>query len=111
MRAIAIAALLAMSGCSVAFMKDPPNVTPPKGTFVDCTEGKALPVLDFVLTGASIAGGIAMVQLMEQYDAPPNHYKAAAVTSLFALPWLLAGVAGMYWSSKCHRVHVEQNRS
>ena len=103
--------VLLLSGCSVAFMKDPPEVTPPKGTFVDCTEGKALPVIDFLLTGASIAGGIATVQLMEHYDQPPSHLKAAAVTSLFAVPWLLSGLAGMYWSSKCHRMHQEQNRS
>ena len=110
MRAIAFAALLAMSGCSVAFVKDPPNVAPPKGTFVDCTEGKALPVLDFVLTAASIGGGIATVQLMEHYDQSPSPYKAAAVTSLFALPFLLSGLAGWHWTSKCQRIHVEQNR-
>ena len=109
MRTIALALLL--SGCSVAFVKDPPNVVPPKGTFVDCTESKALPVLDFLLTGASIAGGIATVRLMEHYDAPPDHLKAAAVTSLFAVPWLLSGLAGLHWTSKCHRVHALQNRA
>lgn len=109
MRTIAFALLL--TGCSVTFVRDPPNVTPPKGTFVDCTESKALPVLDFVMTGASIGGGIAAVRLLEEYDAPPSHMKAAAVTALFAVPWLLSGLAGMYWTSKCHRMHVEQNRS
>jgi hypothetical protein len=99
--------LLLVSGCSVAFVKDPPSPAPPPGHGASCTTSPAWPIADFALAGVSVGMGVVAYQLLKDPDygnQNPSPYKAAAVTSLFVVPFVLSGVVGLVWTNKCSAI-------
>jgi hypothetical protein len=101
MRAIICLVLLSLIGCSITFVKDPPDPAPPPGHEVECTELKVLPVLDFGFAAATIGYG---VNVMANLDSEPNYWAAAGLISLLMSPWVVSGVTGMIWTSKCSAI-------
>jgi hypothetical protein len=100
-RATAIAALLPLTGCSLAFVR-PPAASAPPDFPPDCTRSRAAPILD----AAVILGGIAFSAAVLHACSQRNCESAGPAyvvmgTALAALPLGLSALYGFHTASRC----------
>jgi len=102
MRCTALVMVMALSGCSFVFVKGPPP-NHEQLPYFDCTESRAVPVLDTVFTLLQAANLLLAASTTDQewadnFDGNPPFERSSAVPLYVVLAALGAG--GMYYGFK-----------
>lgn len=112
--AVSLAVLLGSGGCSWAFMTKPPKKVVAPNFPVECTSGKAAPVLDsicagyFILNAAALAGAKTCSSTggTDCYDASTKSSGTALSIGLAALCGI-AAVTGYGTASRCAEMKAQ----
>lgn len=105
--ALAVAAALALAGCSFVMMKGPPSPLSP-GAPPACTSTRSPAVADFA---AFLAGGTIMVAFFIAAAAAEldgdgdSQAMMGTIVGLGSIPFALSGGYGMYQSGRCREAN------
>lgn len=108
MQRIAAALLVATTGCSLAMRDAPPQLSPQ--VFPDCTESRALPVVDLFGAAGTAYTGFLLYALAHLFDNAGEHRStdgadiAAAVIGLGGTAaYIASAVSGFGTASRCRQ--------
>lgn len=92
-RVIALAVIVALSGCSVALQKRPSHTA-----VAECTSSNAYWIADYVGVAAGTAGFVYGLANQEKSDAK---MAAGSAAGLAAILYLASAMNGQRWTSQC----------
>lgn len=108
-----LALCVCLSGCSLLFVKAvPPKTERARPHHVECTSGKAAPVLDTVLgTLEGIGTVVAVGRSDDDYaDAAYDRSTAVALGLVFTTMWVTSAAYGYTMTSRCARLTDRQEK-